>query len=369
MPPPRSQMCITGVFLIVTLSLAQCSRERRRDSGQPVSAPIALQHGGENAPAKFTPREKSRPKASDAVGIGHATKERTITFPWKPPLGGSREYAMSDPRDQHRVYLSQGVESGHAYPVVVAFHGQPARNVAPRTYRFPALVVDIARELVQATSIDPLVVVTPVFRFEGQNWPGFDVEDFIAELHRILAREGLKVSGIHACGHSGAAGCGGGGLNQIARTKPDSVAFFDTCLGDGFLRTARLLSDRRIRTLILHSVETAGFRPRPAKEYDASFDFGKIYAKIGLSPASCPAQLPDAPLRDQRFRCATNSTHSTTALVLDTGVGEAAHEALVPVGLRYYLKHYVSSDLGLRSTAVKNGRLPSRPSEGPATVQ
>jgi hypothetical protein len=142
-------------------------------------------------------------------------------------------------------------------------------------------------------------------------------------------------------GHSGAAGCGGGGLNRVADASPSAVGFFDTCVGVGFVQAARELEKQRIPTLIMHSVETAGFRPRQPVEYDADFDFGRVYSTMGLHAAECPSRLPEAPLRQLAFRCATNANATTRALVVDTGRGEKAHEALVPIAVRYFLREFL----------------------------
>ena len=251
---------------------------------------------------------------------------------------------MSDPEDQHRILLTRGVEKGKAYRVVIALHGQPRRGQAPRNYVFPRVVADVTRQLVQANQIEPLILVTPVFRFEGQNWPQFELAEFMPEVRRILADHGLSIKGNYAVGHSGAAGCGGGWLNRASNASLNAVGFFDTCVGAGFLQQIRALGKNRTPTLIIHSVETAGFQPRQPVEYDAHFDFGQVYSAIGLHRATCPRRLPDAPLRDLDFRCAVNDGDSTLALVVDTGQGEKAHEALVPVALRYFLQEYLVKD-------------------------
>ena len=268
-------------------------------------------------------------------------EERTIFFAWKPVDAKFSEYAMSASEDQHRVLLTSGVVKGNAYPVVVALHGQPRRGQAPRSYVFPGVVADVTRDLVQAGQVVPIVLVTPVFRFEGQNWPQFGLADFMVQVRRILSEKGLNIKGTYVFGHSGAAGCGGGGLNRVAEASPSAVGFFDTCIGEGFVGAARELGRRGIPTLIMHSVETAGFRPRQPVEYDANFDFGRVYSTMGLHVAQCPSRLPEAPLRRLAFRCATNADGTTQALVVDTGHGENAHEALVPIAVRYFLREYL----------------------------
>lgn len=268
--------------------------------------------------------------------------EGTIRFAWKPTSAKATEYSMSDPEDQHRVILMRGVEKSRAYPVVVALHGQPRRGQAPRSYVFPRVVADEARELVRSRVIEPFVLVTPVFRFEGQNWPNFGLTEFMVEVRRILLEQGVVAGGTYYVGHSGAAGCGGGGLNRVAEASPTAVGFFDTCVGAGFVQQARALAKLGVPTLIIHSVETAGSQPRQPSEYDANFDFGRVYTRIGLHAAPCPTFLPDAPLRRLPFRCAINDTATTQALVIDTGAGEKAHEALVPVALRYFLSRYLN---------------------------
>ncbi len=319
--------------LSCALNFINCSRPDQRNS-PPVDA-------ADPGPSRWDRSLDAAPPLSEP-GSAATLDERTIRFAWKPTSAKATEYSMSDPEDQHRVLLMRGVEKSRAYPVVVALHGQPRRGQAPRSYAFPRLVANEARELVRTHGVEPFVLVTPVFRFEGQNWPSFGLTEFMVEVRRILSGEGIAVRGTYYVGHSGAAGCGGGGLNRVAEASPTAVGFFDTCVGTGFVQQARALAQLGVPTLIIHSVETAGFHPRQPAEYDANFDFGKVYSSIGLHAASCPALLPEAPLRRLPFRCATNDTATTQALVVDTGDGERAHEALVPLAMRYFLREYLN---------------------------
>jgi hypothetical protein len=331
--------------------LQSCSRsERRAAQATVVSAELKRQdRTGEVVQASAELKRQDR--KVDAAGSrlaeavpdsGAVSAERTVTFSWKPTKGSARQYAMSDPEDQHRILLTRGVHAGNDYPVVVALHGQPRRGQAPRSYAFPRVVAEVTRQLVESNRIEPLILVTPVFRFEGQNWPGFELAEFMPEVRRILSDLGLSIKATYAVGHSGAAGCGGGGLNRASDASLNAVGFFDTCVGAGFLQEVKALEENRTPTLIIHSVETAGFQPRQPVEYDSHFDFGQVYSTIGLHRSSCPERLPAAPLRDLDFRCATNDAGTTWALVVNTGQGEQAHEALVPVALRYFLQEYLA---------------------------
>ncbi|HET9958885.1 MAG TPA: hypothetical protein VFQ61_30545 [Polyangiaceae bacterium] len=279
----------------------------------------------------------------------------TIPFPYRPPGASARVYESSDPRDQHRLVIGPGVTAGHSYSLLIGFHGQPRRGQAPREYAFGATVQSVVfpstwagrGSLESSTPSRPLILALPVFRFEGVNWPDFDVADFAEDVQRRLAERGIGVDRIFLFGHSGAAGCGGAGLNRAADMRGTAldrgaVGFFDTCVGAGFTEAVRGLARRRVPTFIAHSVETAGFRPRQRTEYLADFDFGRVYQPLGLRPTPCPERLPDAPLRPLTYRCAANPEDSARALVLDTGHGEAAHQALLPVALRYFLERYVN---------------------------
>lgn len=331
----RINKLAASTCLLFVVDFLSCSRHEESiavaqsvvqvDSGHPETEPDAA-----------GPPAVARVPASAAQ-----SEERTIHFAWKPANVRASEYTMSEPEDQHRIVLMRGVEKGNAYPVVVALHGQPRRGQAPRSYSFPNVVAEVARELVQSGEVGPLVLVTPVFRFEERNWPDFDVADFMVGVRRVLLDAGLTTKGIYVFGHSGAAGCGGGGLNQVADASASAVGFFDTCVGAGFVHEVGVLTKNRIPTLIVHSVETAGFHPRQPTEYDADFDFGRVYSTIGLHPSACPARLPEAPLRPLTFRCAASDGATTRALILDTGRGEKAHEALVPVAARYFLREYL----------------------------
>ena len=332
---PRFEELTAVSYLLWSVCFPCCSRAERRIT--------AIDSDASSIPTSLNRQPDS---AGSGVPIRVPTpavnsEERTITFAWKPANASAREYPMSDPEGQHRILLTRGVENGNAYAVVVALHGQPRRGQAPRSYVFPRVVSEVTRELVQSEQIEPLILVTPVFRFEGENWPNFELVDFMAQVRRIISGLGLGIKGTYVVGHSGAAGCGGGGLNRVSSASPNAVGFFDTCVGAGFVQQVLALAKQRIPTLIIHSVETAGFQPRQPIEYDANFDFGKVYSNIGLRPATCPARLPEAPLRQLTFRCATNNSGTTLALVLDTGQGEKAHEALVPVALRFFLREYL----------------------------
>ncbi len=341
---------VPGFFscLIVAALMQSCSRSERRASQAAVAneEPKPQSHASDaSVPSAESDREPDAAGsrlADEVANSAVASAERTVTFSWKPNKGSAREYAMSDPEDQHRILLTRGVEKGKSYSVIVALHGQPRRGQSPRSYAFPRVVAEVTRQLVQSNRIEPLILVTPVFRFEGQNWPNFALSEFMHEVRRVLSNLGFAIKGTYAVGHSGAAGCGGGGLNQASQAALNAVGFFDTCVGVGFSQAIKALEENRTPTLIIHSVETAGFTPHQPVEYDAHFDFGKVYSTIGLHRAPCPQHLPQAPLRDLDFRCAANEAGTTLALVVNTGQGESAHEALVPVALRYFLQEYLA---------------------------
>jgi hypothetical protein len=123
--------------------------------------------------------------------------------------------------------------------------------------------------------------------------------------------------------------------------QPAAVGFFDTCLGRGWQDEVQRLREARIPTLLMHSLETAAFSPKQPTEYSPIFDFGRAYGPAGLSPSSCPPELPRAPLRAQPFRCSVDAQGVTRGLIVDSGEGEAGHNALVPIALEYFLRLYV----------------------------
>jgi hypothetical protein len=225
--------------------------------------------------------------------------------------------------------------------VLVAFHGQPKRGQAPRTYAFPERVIEVASDLVARGDVAPLVVALPVFRFGGLDWPGFDLVAFRTKIEQVLSAEGLQAKDFYVVGHSGAAGCGGDGMNRAHRIHPAAVGFFDTCLGGGWRDEIRALQRARVPTSILQSVETAGVQPRQLREYDGRYDFGQVFRTVGLAPVACAEDVPQAPLRAQPYRCAADADGITRAFVVDTGEGEAGHEALVPVALAYFLREHL----------------------------
>ncbi len=267
---------------------------------------------------------------------------RELRFAWRPPGSLPAEYEMADPADRHRIVLPPDAAPGATLPVVLALHGQPPRNQAPRHYRFPSVVTRVAQSLWAKRDTPRFILVLPVFRFQGVNWPGFDLVSFRKQLAAQLTAEGFSGSQYYVVGHSAAAGCGGQGMNGAHRMQPAAVGFFDTCVGPGFRAEVRALRKAGVPTLLLHSVETAGFRPRQPREYMTTFDFGKVFAPLGMTPSSCPERLPDAPLRPQPFRCAADADGTLRAFVLDTGHGEAGHNAIVPVAFAHFVREYVS---------------------------
>jgi hypothetical protein len=277
----------------------------------------------------------------DAGRIEPAHDPREIRWAWRPPEGSVAPYEMGDADDQHRIVFTPGVNAGGAYPVVIAMHGQPKRGQRPASYAFPKTVIDVAVDLVRRGDVAPFVLALPVFRFFGANWPAFDLVAFRRALEERLGAEGVRAGAFYVVGHSGAAGCGGDGMNRAHRIQPRAVGFFDTCLGAGWRDEVLALRAARVPTVVIHSVETAGFVPRQAHEYLADFDFGRPYASVGLAPTTCPPHVPAVPLRPRPFRCTADPDGVARGFVIDTGEGETAHEAVVPVALAYFLREYL----------------------------
>ncbi|MET0593114.1 MAG: hypothetical protein ABW133_10465 [Polyangiaceae bacterium] len=268
---------------------------------------------------------------------------RTVRFAWQPPGAPSAAYEMSELEDQHRIVLPRGAAPIAALPVLVAFHGQPRRGEAPRRYSFGERVLETAARAMAAGDVQPLIVVLPVFRYFGTNWPEFEVSLFKKEIESRLASEGVKAKGYYIVGHSGAAGCGGDGMNRAHRMRPTAVGFFDTCLGRGWRDEVERLRSAHVPTLLVHSLETAAFSPKQATEYLSTFDFGRAYGPAGLAPIDCPTELPKAPLRAQPFRCSADEKGVTRGLIVDSGEGEEGHNALVPIALEYFLRVYIGA--------------------------
>ncbi len=275
------------------------------------------------------------------VEAAEPTEPRVVRFAWRPPGTGAAPYDMAEPEDQHQIVIFPGVEKGGKYPVVVGFHGQPKRGKPPRDYRFGGVVTEVVGKMIADKEIPPVVLVLPVFRFKGQNWPGFDVKAFREEVTKRLVKEGLTPDFFVAFGHSGAAGCGGDGLNRAHRMSPRAVGYFDTCLGRGWQEEVPRLRNKKIKTVNIHSVETAGFRPRQRPEYQSGFDFGRAYGPLGIAPVDCPKKHPAKKLRDQKYRCAATPDSIIQSFVIDTGEGKDAHRAAVPVAIRYFLQEFV----------------------------
>jgi hypothetical protein len=283
-------------------------------------------------------------RAPSAPALPPGTSLREIRFAWRPSSGPAAAYAMDDPADQHRIVFLPGVHPGKAWSVVIGMHGQPQRGKPPRDYEFAPIVLKEAASLVERAEVPPFVLALPVFRFEGRDWPGLDLGELRGKIEQILAGEGVSADGWYVFGHSGAAGCGGDGLNGPLVLSPKGVGFIDTCVGTGFVRAVRDLHREKIPTMIVHSVETAGFPVRQKTEYSSSFDFGRVYAPLGLSPRDCPSDGPAQRLRDQPYRCAATADGTVRAFVVDTGEGLAAHIEALRVGTRYFLRTMLHGD-------------------------
>jgi hypothetical protein len=326
---------------IATLALAHaaCESQRARLGARPPAENIEKIDASPRESAPLVPLAPSAPPSATPARDG-GDELRVVRFAWRPPGGDEAAYAMADPEDQHRIVIIGG-SSPDAYPVVVALHGQPKRGQSPRSYSFAARVIDVARDLVSQGQVPPLVLALPVFRFRGLDWPSFDLAAFRGKVEDVMKEEGLAAKEFYVVGHSGAAGCGGDGLNRAHRMHPAAVGFFDTCLGAGWQNEIRELERARVPVSILQSVETAGVQPRQLREYDGRYDFGTVFRSVGLAPVECPSHVPDAPLRSQAFRCAADANGLTRAFVVDTGEGDEAHNALVSVAIAYFLREHL----------------------------
>jgi hypothetical protein len=292
------------------------------------------------SPADAAPAPPAVAEEEAEAEAAPPAEPRVIRFPWCPSQRVAEAYEMADPADQHRLVLPPGVEDGGRYPVVIGFHGQPKRGKPPREYGFTGRVEAQVVELVRAGEVRPMILALPVFRFIGSNWPYFNPRAFAREVERLLAERRIEVDGWYAFGHSGAAGCGGGGLNQIHLLKPRAVGFFDTCLGQGWVSELEQLRQAGIPTVNVHSVETAAFKPRQRPEYQSTFDFGRAYGPAGMKPVKCPAVHPGERLRDQRYRCAASGDGVVRGFVVDSGEGAEAHRAVIAPAVRYFLIHF-----------------------------
>ena len=299
---------------------------------------VASERGQSDAAGTLPPSPQS---STEPAATHHGL--RVMPFAWRPPGASAEAYAMQEPEDQHRIVLLPQIAPGASYPVLIAFHGQPKRGEAPRRYAFASPVIEVLTRVMERGEIRPTVLVLPVFRYVGSNWPQFDVVAFRDEIDRRLAGEGVGATGYYVVGHSGAAGCGGDGMNRVHRMRPAAVGFFDTCLGQGWRDEVQRLRGARVPTLLIHSLETAAFSPKQPMEYSPTFDFGRAYGPAGLSAIDCPTELPRAPLRAQPYRCSADDQRITRGFIIDSGEGEEGHNAVVPIALEYFLRQFVGS--------------------------
>ena len=267
-------------------------------------------------------------------------KMKSVRFEWCPSKKVAAAYQMQNPADQHEIVFTKGVKAGGTYPVIVGFHGQPKRGRSPGDYMFLQPVKDLVNQMVSSGEIKPVILVLPVFRFTGGNWPYFNPKKFGQKVKEILEQNKIKVKNWYAFGHSGAAGCGGGGLNEIHVLKPAAVGFFDTCLGAGWSKEIKTLQKKKIKTLTIHSVETAGFKPKQKPEYQHYFKFKRAYEPAGLFAVPCPQVIPGKKLRPQKGKCSATKDGIITGFILDTGEGKEAHRAILEPAIRYFLKEF-----------------------------
>lgn len=265
----------------------------------------------------------------------------TVRFEWCPKARAADSYDLPEEADQHRIVFPKGLVKGKSYPVVVAFHGQPKRGKNPRDYSFMEPVQQQVLKMVDEKDIQPVILVMPAFRYFGSNWPWFQPKKFKDEVVQKLEAAGFGATAWYAFGHSGAAGCGGGGLNQIHLMNPAGVGFFDTCLGDGWQKEIAALQKAKVATFNIHSVETAGFKPKQHPEYQADFDFGRAYSPLGIDPVECPGQHPGKKLRTLKHRCSATKDGVVKSFVIDTGEGVEAHKAILEPAISFFLKYFL----------------------------
>jgi hypothetical protein len=341
-----------STLVIAAMITAACSagptKEPASTDGD-VAAPSSPAAATDAAPAeptakpdtttKIPPKPEAEPKVppEPKAKADNDAEPQVIRFAWKPKRGPAEAYEMTDPADQHRLVLTPGVEQGGSYPVVVAFHGQPPRGMAPSEYRFPDDTQKQVVGLVRKGRIQAVILVIPVFRFIGGNWPWFDLKEFRKMMEEKLAELELTPTDWYAFGHSGAAGCKGDGLNRAHRMKPKAVGYFDTCIGQGWADEIGRLRKRGVRVLNVHSVETAGFVPKQTPEYQSTFDFGRAYKPAGMKPVECPKNHPGVRLRDQKYRCAASDDGLLKAFVIDSGQGKQAHRNVLVPAIRFFL--------------------------------
>ncbi|MBN2719175.1 MAG: hypothetical protein JXX14_25220 [Deltaproteobacteria bacterium] len=266
---------------------------------------------------------------------------KIVHFQWSPAAESDESYSLIDEADQHRIVYPKGMEKGKAFPVVIAFHGQPKRGKDPRDYQFIASVQQQVLQMVSDGDIEPVILVIPVFRFSGTNWPEFDPRLFQEKVTELLAEEDVTPREWYAFGHSGAAGCGGNGLNDIHTINPKGVGFFDTCLGKEWQKEVKTLQKTGVTTFNIHSVETAGFRPKQRPEYQADFDFGRAYSPLGIEPVECPDVHPGDQLRTLPHRCSATEDGIVQSFVVDTGEGSEAHKAVLEPAITFFLMHFL----------------------------
>ncbi len=330
---------LVPAFLVVALS---CSSSKKS------TAPVVLPEGSSNdavaAQADAAPAlpAVASSSASEANPLPPSRPRLRFSFAWTPPGANPAAYEMPEPEDQHKVIVFADDVGDHRLPALIAMHGQPSRDKAPREYRFGPQVEATLEELDQEGKLRPVVLVLPVFRLWEGNWPAFDLLKFRRALESELSTRKIRITSYYAFGHSGAAGCGGDGLNRAHRLKPKAVGFFDTCLGPGWTQELKALNREQIPTIDIHSVETAGFRPRQSAEYQDSFDFGRAYQQVGLTPVECKPDPFPLPLREQPYRCAASSNGFIRAFVADTGKGQQGHDAAVTAGTRVFVEMFLA---------------------------
>jgi hypothetical protein len=132
------------------------------------------------------------------------------------------------------VWIPREVACGGRAPVIIALHGNNGDRVAHVSIGGGRELDELARQLITARTIRPVILAEPVhFRACGTGLynDAYDFRSYRAKLEQVLAARHIRVQSFSVTGHSGAGCCGGVYRAAEAFAPIRLLGLIDTCYG------------------------------------------------------------------------------------------------------------------------------------------